>query len=200
DPRIDTIVRAEVSRLRSRLERYYATEGQADRCIISLPRGSYVPLFHGRPEATAPQRGPWSIRKPVAWIAGPLVAAACFIVFALWSFSQAPAPADGPVSIAVLPFANLSGDASQDFFSDGMTEEITATLSQIGDLRVVGRTSAFQFKGASGDIHAIGQQLHATHLIEGSVRRTGDRVRVTAQLIRADDGVHLWSQNYNRNL
>jgi TolB-like protein/tetratricopeptide (TPR) repeat protein len=104
------------------------------------------------------------------------------------------------ISLAVLPFANLSGDPSQEFFSDGMTEEITAALAKIPDLRVVGRTSAFQFKGQSQDLRAIGQSLSATHLIEGSVRRAGERVRITAQLIDANDGTHVWTENYDRQL
>jgi TolB-like protein len=104
------------------------------------------------------------------------------------------------VSIAVLPLANLSGDASQEFFSDGLTEEITATLAKLPDLRVVGRTSAFQFKGQSQDLRAIGQALSATHLLEGSVRKDGDRLRITTQLIKADDGTHVWAENYDRQL
>jgi len=104
------------------------------------------------------------------------------------------------LSIAVLPFDNISGDASQEFFSDGMTEEITAALAKVPDLRVVARTSAFQFKAQNRDIQSIGQQLHATHFIEGSVRRAGTRVRITAQLIKADDGSHVWAENYDREL
>jgi TolB-like protein len=95
---------------------------------------------------------------------------------------------------------NLSGDASQEFFSDGMTEEITSALAQIPNLQVVGRTSAFEFKGQNQDLRAIGQALGASHLIEGSVRKAGDRVRITAQLIRADNGLHLWTDNYDRQL
>jgi TolB-like protein len=104
------------------------------------------------------------------------------------------------VSLAVLPFANMSDDASQEFFSDGMTEEITSALARIPDLRVVARTSAFEFKGQNRNIQSIGQQLNATHLIEGSVRKAGDRVRITVQLIKADDGTHMWSENYDRQL
>jgi TolB-like protein/Flp pilus assembly protein TadD len=111
--------------------------------------------------------------------------------------ARAPATA---VSVAVLPFANLSSDPEQEFFSDGMTEEITAALARVPDLRVVGRTSAFQFKGQNQDLRAIGQSLSATHLIEGSVRRAGDRLRITVQLIKSDDGTHVWSQNYDREL
>jgi TolB-like protein/Flp pilus assembly protein TadD len=106
----------------------------------------------------------------------------------------------GAVSIAVLPFNNLSSDPEQEFFSDGITEEITAALARVPDLRVVGRTSAFQFKRQNQDLRAIGQALSATHLIEGSVRRASDRVRITAQLIKADDGTHIWTENYDREL
>jgi TolB-like protein/DNA-binding SARP family transcriptional activator len=113
---------------------------------------------------------------------------------------SAASAAAGAIAIAVLPFVNLSGEADQEFFSDGMTEEITSTLSKIPGLRVVGRTSAFQFKGQNKDLIAIGQALHATHIIEGSVRKDGNEVRITAQLIRSDDGTHLWTESYDREL
>jgi TolB-like protein/tetratricopeptide (TPR) repeat protein len=113
--------------------------------------------------------------------------------------SAAPVPVNG-ISVAVLPFVNLSADKDQEFFSDGMTEEITAALAQVSGLRVLGRTSAFQFKGQNKDLRAIGSALGATHIIEGSVRKAGNRVRVTAQLVRAVDDSHLWAQNYDRDL
>src|SRR5258707_1129792 len=106
----------------------------------------------------------------------------------------------GAISIAVLPFANMSGDASQEFFSDGMTEEITSALAKVQDLRVVARTSAFEFKGKNVNIKTMGDELGATHLIEGSVRKAGTRVRITVQLIKADDGTHVWSEDYDRDL
>src|SRR6185503_636714 len=102
------------------------------------------------------------------------------------------------ISLAVLPFANLSPDPEQEFFSDGMTEEITAVLAKIPDLRVVALTSAFQFKAQNRDISAIAQALKATHLIEGSVRRAGTRLRITAQLINADNGASIWTETYDR--
>jgi TolB-like protein len=113
--------------------------------------------------------------------------------------AAAASPTTG-VSLAVLPLTNLSGDPNQEFFSDGMTEEITSALAKIPDLRVVARTSAFQFKGEKKDMRAIAQALNATHLIEGSVRKAGERVRITVQLIRADDGTNMWSENYDREL
>jgi TolB-like protein/Tfp pilus assembly protein PilF len=114
--------------------------------------------------------------------------------------SVTPGDPGGALSIAVLPFVNLSGDAGQEFFSDGMTEEITSALAKVPNLRVVARTSAFQFKGENRDIQAIAQALHATHLIEGSVRKDGNQLRITAQLIKADDGTHLWTESYDREL
>jgi TolB-like protein len=107
---------------------------------------------------------------------------------------------NGGIAIAVLPLANLSGDASRDFFSDGMTDEISGALAKVRDLRVIARTSAFQFKGQNQDVRSVGQALGASHLIEGSVRQAGNRVRITAQLVRAGDGVQLWSENYDREL
>jgi TolB-like protein/DNA-binding SARP family transcriptional activator len=104
------------------------------------------------------------------------------------------------ISIAVLPFLNLSGDVGQEFFSDGMTEEITSALAMVPDLKVVARTSAFQFKGEKSDMRMVGQALNATHLIEGSVRREGDRVRITAQLIDARTGNHTWAERYDREM
>jgi len=104
------------------------------------------------------------------------------------------------ISVAVLPFVNLSSDKEQEFFSDGMTEEVTAALAKIPDLRVVARTSAFEFKGKNVNIKTMGEQLAATHLIEGSVRKADDRLRVTVQLIKAEDGTHVWAENYDRQL
>jgi TolB-like protein len=115
--------------------------------------------------------------------------------------SVAPGAANNAgISIAVLPFLNLSRDPDQEFFSDGMTEEINGALAKVADLHVVARTSAFQFKGQNQDVRAVGQALGASHLIEGSVRKVGDRVRIAAQLVRADNGLQLWSENYDRNL
>jgi TolB-like protein len=110
------------------------------------------------------------------------------------------AAAPAGISVAVLPFLNLSSDKEQEFFSDGITEEITSALAKIPDLTVIGRTSAFQFKGQNRDLRAIGQALSAGYLIEGSVRKAGDRVRITAQLIRVESGAHLWTENYDRQL
>lgn len=103
-------------------------------------------------------------------------------------------------SIAVLPFMNMSGDAAQEYFSDGITEELLNHLAQVSELRVTARTSSFAFKGKQLPIPEIAVALGVAHVLEGSVRRAGNTVRITVQLIRAADGTHLWSQTYDRPL
>jgi TolB-like protein len=112
----------------------------------------------------------------------------------------ADAPAVADRSIAVLPFVNMSADPEQEFFSDGLSEEILNLLAQIRDLRVIGRTSSFAFKGRNEDLRTIGSTLGVAHLLEGSVRKAGDDLRITAQLIEVEGGSHLWSQSYDRRL
>ena len=102
----------------------------------------------------------------------------------------------GDKSIAVLAFENMSADKDNGYFSDGIAEEILTSLSKVKDLRVAGRTSSFSFKGKNEDLRAIGRKLGVAHVLEGSVRKQGDRVRITAQLIRSEDGIHLWSETY----
>ena len=109
-------------------------------------------------------------------------------------------PAQPQPSIAVLPFANMSGDAEDEYFADGLAEEIINALTQVAGLKVIARTSAFAFKGKNEDIRKIAETLGVTNVLEGSVRRGGSRIRVTAQLIHAADGTHLWSQRYDREM
>jgi serine/threonine protein kinase/Tfp pilus assembly protein PilF len=109
-------------------------------------------------------------------------------------------PVEHRPSIAVLPFTNLSADPDQEYFCDGMAEEIINALTHIEDLRVVARTSAFAFKGKSGDIREIGKQLEVESLLEGSVRKAGARVRITAQLVSVADGYHIWSEKFDREM
>src|SRR5271166_3270290 len=115
--------------------------------------------------------------------------------------ADGPAPraavADTP-SIAVLPFQNMSGDAEQDYFCDGLVEDIITTLSKLAGLRVIARNSSFVYKGRSVDIREAARQLGVRYVLEGSVRRSGARIRVTAQLIDAADGSHLWAERYDR--
>ncbi len=103
-------------------------------------------------------------------------------------------------SIAVLPFVNMSSDAEQEYFSDGISEEILNSLAKVKELKVAGRTSSFAFKGENQDLRQVGQTLGVEHILEGSVRKSGTKVRITAQLIQVDDGFHLWSESYDREL
>ncbi len=103
-------------------------------------------------------------------------------------------------SIAVLPFVNMSNDPEQEYFCDGMTEEIINALSHVENLKVIARTSAFMFKGKNEDIREIGKKLDVETLLEGSVRKAGDKIRITAQLIEVADGSHLWSERFDRDL
>ena len=114
--------------------------------------------------------------------------------------TEAEAEATTAKSIAVLPFANMSSDPEQEFFSDGITEEILNALAQVPDLKVAGRTSSFAFKDRNEDLRGIGEALGVNHILEGSVRKAGNQVRITAQLIKADDGFHLWSETFDREL
>jgi len=112
----------------------------------------------------------------------------------------AAGPTDTPPSIAVLPFTNMSADKEQEYFSDGLAEEIINALAKIPGLKVIARTSAFAFKGQNVDIRRIAETLGVATILEGSVRRSGNRIRVTAQLITAADGSHLWSERYDREM
>jgi len=113
--------------------------------------------------------------------------------------AQSPAESEGS-SVAVLPFVAMSSGEDDEYFADGLTEEILNSLAQLPELLVTARTSAFQFKGQDIPVQDIAAQLGVQHIVEGSVRRAGERVRVTAQLIRAADGFHLWSNTYDRTL
>jgi TolB-like protein len=114
--------------------------------------------------------------------------------------AQPALPVDQGPSVAVLPFVNMSGDQENEYFSDGLTETLLHMLSKLPGLRVAARTSSFAFKGQNSSISEIAATLGVAHVLEGSVQKANDRVRVTAQLIRANDGFHVWSQNYTRPL
>ena len=123
------------------------------------------------------------------------------VVFLLFDRKNGDGPDVAPIkSIAVLPFVNMSGDPNNEYFSDGLSEEILNVLVKLPDLKVAARTSSFAYKGQSDDMRAVGEALNVGYLLEGSVRKQDNRVRITAQLIRSEDGFHLWSQTYNREL
>ena len=204
DPQIDSVVRVEVGRLRARLAEYYEKAGADVVVRIEIPRGAYRPVFVFRdnaPESIAPQvaaePGPAARPRNSTWIAAGVIAiAAVLTILAIWR-TRIPAT---PAAIAVLPFLNLSGDAGDEYLADGISEELTETLAEFNDLRVVARTSAFQYKGKSVDVGEIGRNLRAGAVLEGSVARRGGEFRVIAQLVRTGDGYHLWSHSYDVSL
>jgi adenylate cyclase len=109
-------------------------------------------------------------------------------------------PVPDKPSLAVLPFLNLSGDPEQEYFADGMVEEITTALSRIHWFFVIARNSTFTYKGRAVDVKQIGRELGVRYVLEGSVRRGGNRVRITAQLIDAETGAHLWADRFDGSL
>jgi TolB-like protein/tetratricopeptide (TPR) repeat protein len=212
DPRVDAVVRTEAVKLRARMRDYYESEGREDRIVIDLPKGGYVPAFrlHDKVEApaappAAPPEAPIEKSNRPEWkpvLAGALIVAvlAVSIYWTARDRNRASARTPEASSIAVLPFADLSPDHDQEYFCDGMTEEIIDALSKIGSVRVVARTSSFAFKGKQQDIREIGRRLNVGTVLEGSVRKDGTRLRVTAQLNSVADGYHLWSETYEREL
>src|SRR5262249_27117312 len=191
DPDQDSIVRTEAGRLRARLAEYYTREGARDPVIIELPKGGYVPVFRrleGAEEKTAPLRS--RLRMAVA-LASLVVALA---VTGWWWVQRKTAP----VAIAVLPLENLSHDPASDYFADGLTDELIRNLSVIEGLAVRSRTSSFAFKGKPRDVREVGKQLSADYILEGSVLRAGQRLRINVQFIRARDDFPAWSGKYDR--
>src|SRR5436853_382047 len=149
------------------------------------------------PDEVIPQ---WSKKKFAALIIGIAVIAAGLLAFQLLRSPRSTITATASAkSIAVLPFVNMSADKNDEYLSDGMTEELINVLSKMPGLRVPGRTSCFAFKGKNeGDIfRKVGDQLHVGTVLEGSVRKAGEKLRVTAQLINVSDGDHLWSKDYD---
>ena len=215
DPRIDAVVRTEAVKLRARLKEYYDSDGSEDAVIIDLPKGGYVPVFRLREqpsevepaavEAAPPE--PSESHRDRIWLKSAIAAAFVAVVFGVAIFTTmrdrsrtTAASGTDMSSIAVLPFADLSPDRDQEYFCDGMTEEIIDSLTKVGGFRVVARTSSFAFKGKQQDIREIGKKLNVGYVLEGSVRKDGDRLRVTAQLNSVNDGYHMWSETYEREL
>jgi TolB-like protein/DNA-binding winged helix-turn-helix (wHTH) protein/Flp pilus assembly protein TadD len=147
--------------------------------------------------ALAPKRRLWLTPGVITVLALVLILAAALAVWLLRSHSPAPT---GIRSLVVLPLDNLSGEASQDYFADGMTDELITDLAQISALRVISRTSAMVYKGARKPLPQIARELNVDAVVEGTVLRSGDQVRITAQLIQAADDKHLWAESYEGNV
>ncbi|MGB7762628.1 MAG: tetratricopeptide repeat protein [Bryobacteraceae bacterium] len=185
----DSVVRVAASNLRSRLRDYYLRSGAEDPVTIELPKGSYVPVFQLR---AAPPGSAQRWRIPAAWkVVAPaavLLAGAAALWFTLGRSAESWS------SIAVLPFLNLSGSDNTEYLAEGFVDEVTTALAQVDGLRVVARSSAFQFRGKSFDVRTAGRQLGVETLLEGSLRAAGTKIRVNAQLVKVADGFHIWSR------
>jgi TolB-like protein/Flp pilus assembly protein TadD len=201
DSKLDPVVRTEAARLRARLNEYYIKEGQSDPLVIELPKGGYVPRFREVSEerqVIAPCPGDTPARfRTRFWLAVGLVSLVITLAaVGLWRSQHRGAP----IAIAVLPLENTTHDPANDYFADGLTDELIRNLSIIDGLAVRSRTSSFAIKGRSGNIHDAGQQLQADYILEGSVLRAGQQFRINVQLVRVRDDFPLWSGTYEREL
>jgi TolB-like protein len=201
DTKADSVVRTEAAKLRARLNEYYLGEGASDPVIIELPKGGYTPVFHERQAARevpaiASDSGPKG-RGRWRWIL-PVVACATVLLVAigLWRFARQ----SSPIPIAVLPLVNLSQNTTNDYFADGLTGEIIRNLSIIEGLAVRSQTSSFAFKGKQQNVREAARQLAADYILEGTVLRAGQQLRITAQLVRVRDDFPMWSGRYDREL
>src|SRR5262245_17168036 len=206
DPKQDPIVRTEAIRLRARLSEYYLNGGKDDPLVIELPKGGYVPVIRPSertPEIASPPIAAHSEPPLRRWRLGTRVwiAAALAIVVVVaaaigwWRFHP-----QAPIPIGVLPLINLNQDPASDYFADGLTSEIIRNLSIIDGLTVRSEASTFALKGKSLTARDAGKQLEADFLLEGSVLRSGDQLRINVQLVGVSDDVPLWSQKYDREM
>jgi TolB-like protein len=205
DPQADPIVRVEAARLRRAIKRYYAGAGATDPIVIELPRRGYVPVFRRRrvdqelPVAHAPQDTTFPTMKHDPSRGGVAAAGDNRVRPNGVSESAMPVLPNKP-SIAVMAFRNMSGDPEQEYFADGMVEDIIAALSRTRWLFVIARDSTFTYKGRAVDVKRVGRELGVHYVLQGSVRKSGNRLRINGQLIDASNGVHLWADRFESAL
>ncbi len=192
DPKLDSIVRTEAARLRKRLAEYYDANGASHRIIIELPKGGYTPLF--RP-AAAPAVWPARSRKRTMVVTAGVALVGLLAAFLFLTQKKSRAPV-----IAVLPLKNLSTEPDSDLFVDGLTDEIIRNLSIIEGLETRSQTSSFTFKNKPYNVREAGRQLGADYLLEGSVLRSGAKLRINARLIRVFDDTPVESWRIDRDL
>jgi adenylate cyclase len=199
DPKQDSIVRTEAARLRSRLIEYYSGEGRANPVTIDVPKGAYIPVVRLRdePQPAAQPADPPRPRPRRRWL--PVsVACVSLALFATgwWALQYSK----GPIAIAVLPLQNLNPDASGDYFVDGLTDQIIHDLSLIDGLAVRSLTSSLVFKGRPRNVRDAGRELQADYLVEGSVFRADERLRIDIRVVRVRDDFPVWSGRFDRKL
>ena len=218
DPRLDPIVRTQARKLRAKLDKYYETEGARDSLRIDFLKGAYLPSFRSVAAASAVLSEPTAVSAPVSPASPPdshwyawswkrtallmLVLVAAGGVWALVQlFRQGSAEnrfREPSASLLVMPFVNLGENHDDEFLSDGLAEDLIDSLGQISGLHVVARNSSFRFKGRSPDIKEIADTLHVRTVLEGTVRKSSDRLRITALLLDVPNGYQLWSGIYDR--
>jgi TolB-like protein len=221
DPSIDATVRVEAGRLRTRLREYYAEAGRNDPIRIEVPKGGYRANFIRNPvtaeaPASAPVHpasatesippAPSTVSPSRHWL---LLGSLTAVAAALLATTIGPHPLamrlmrsheQNPItSLAVLPFDNLSGDPNQDYFADGMTDELITMLAKDSSMRIISRTSVMQFKGVRRPLPEIARELGVDGILEGSVSRADHRVHMNIQLIQAPSDTHLWAESYDRD-
>jgi len=214
DPRIDPVVRTEARRLRQKLAEYYQNEGQADPIKIEIPKGSYCPAIRRRMENSTPppafsraEAFPRDVASARTVLNRKQILAAIALVAvggiaAYWLAARDKESTRPPTrlpSIAVLPLENLSADAEQEYFSDGMTDALITDLAKIRALRVVSRTSAIRYKKVKMPLAEIARELGVDYVVEGTVLRARNRVRLTVQLISVRMEGHVWAESYERD-
>ena len=191
DPAIDAIVRVQAGQLRAKLREHYDGEGRGDAVRFDMPKGAYAIQFHARSQGIADAwAGESAVNSPMSKQDGAIRPG---------SFDRVHPIEDKP-SLAVLPFTNWSSDPEQEYFADGITEDLTTELSKVSGLFVISRHSAFVYKGVAMRAGEIATELGVRYLLEGSVRRCGQHVRISAQLIDATSSAHVWAERYDRKL
>lgn len=216
DSQTNALVRVEASRLRSKLEKFNAIDGRDDPLHINLPVGSYVPTFAsvaGRVSPNNERRGS-AISQHLISARTAVAAVAAFAAVGFFTLTfivltdrrqaiESPSPViekSLPYVIAVLPLRNLSGNPDEDYLSDGMTDAIITSLAKQPSVRVISFTSTKVFKEATRPIAEIARELNVSHVVEGAILRSGARVRITAQLVEARTGRHVWAESYEREM
>lgn len=205
DPRLDSIVRVEARRLRTKLDEYYAGDGRADPIVISVPRGSYTPAFERRPAVSPPAPAPAIdlTARPKPWRPGLTALAVALLValplaFTVWRTGlwTSVGSATPMVTIAVLPFNEYASDTADALLAAQLTDGVTGELARIRTLGVVSHTSARQFAGTRRPLKEIAQALNAEMILEGSVTTAGDAVRVSARLVDARLDRKVWVSDF----
>lgn len=195
DPRQDSVVRTEAAKLRIRLSQYYTDEGAGDSVVIELPKGGYAPVFRVAEVPGETDRSIGLRRRTRLWLMTALAGLGLVLAAGGWwwvLYTRAP------ISIAVLPLKTSSEDPANDYFADGLTDEIIRNLSIIEGLTVRSQASSFVFKGATRNLREAGKQLDAEYILEGSVQRSGQQLRINVRLVRVRDDIQLWSGKFDR--